>query len=109
MFRELKNLITMEDAYSPFRIIKMEVDYSFACDEKIPVAKELAKNEKTFHEAIDVLLQVEKDARMVRFISNIQNPLLTLQSPGFRFSVNNPDFNCNRRNLLRTRQLECSE
>ncbi|CAD7077937.1 unnamed protein product [Hermetia illucens] len=42
----------------------MEVDYSSACDEKIPVAKELAKNEKTFHEAIDVLLQVEKDARM---------------------------------------------
>lgn len=47
------------------RITKMEVDYSPACDEKIPLAKEMAKNNPdAFHEAIEILLQLEKQTRL---------------------------------------------
>lgn len=41
---------------------KMEVDYSSACDEKIPLYKEMASSGK-FIEAIDGLLSLEKQAR----------------------------------------------
>ncbi|GBP06251.1 26S proteasome non-ATPase regulatory subunit 12 [Eumeta japonica] len=38
----------------------MEVDYEPACDEKIPIAKDLAKrNPDSFHEAIEMLLTLE--------------------------------------------------
>ncbi|XP_064554570.1 26S proteasome non-ATPase regulatory subunit 12 [Drosophila montana] len=47
------------------RITKMEVDYEPACDEKIPLAKELAKkNPDAFHEAIEIMLQLEKQTRL---------------------------------------------
>uniref|UniRef100_A0A1A9VNB5 PCI domain-containing protein n=1 Tax=Glossina austeni TaxID=7395 RepID=A0A1A9VNB5_GLOAU len=47
------------------RITKMEVDYAPACDEKIPLAKELAKkNPDSFHEAIEMLLNLEKQTRL---------------------------------------------
>ncbi|XP_061398039.1 26S proteasome non-ATPase regulatory subunit 12 [Musca vetustissima] len=47
------------------RIQKMEVDYAPACDEKIPIAKELAKkNPDSFHEAIEMLLSLEKQTRL---------------------------------------------
>lgn len=46
------------------RIVKMEVDYTPACDEKIPLAKELAKKDGKFHDAIDILLQLEKQSRV---------------------------------------------
>lgn len=47
------------------RIVKMEVDYTSACDEKIPMCQELAKKDGKFHEAIEILLQLEKQARLV--------------------------------------------
>ncbi|XP_037949394.1 26S proteasome non-ATPase regulatory subunit 12 [Teleopsis dalmanni] len=47
------------------RITKMEVDYSPTCDEKIPRAKDMVKNNPdSFHEAIDILLQLEKQTRL---------------------------------------------
>lgn len=48
------------------RIVKMEVDYSGACDEKIPLYQEMAKDPKKFHQAIDSLLHLEKQTRLVR-------------------------------------------
>lgn len=49
------------------RIQKMEVDYSSTCDEKIPEAIKLAASGKDehFRQAIDVLLQLEKQTRLV--------------------------------------------
>lgn len=47
------------------RIVKMEMDYSGACDEKIPIHKEAAKDPSKFHQAIDGLLQLEKQTRLV--------------------------------------------
>lgn len=46
------------------RIVKMEVDYSSACDEKIPALKEAAKDPSKFHQSIDSLLQLEKQTRL---------------------------------------------
>ncbi|XP_017044248.1 26S proteasome non-ATPase regulatory subunit 12 [Drosophila ficusphila] len=47
------------------RITKMEVDYEPACNEKIPLAKELAKKKPdAFHEAIEMMLQLEKQTRL---------------------------------------------
>lgn len=46
------------------RIVKMEVDYSSACDEKIPTLKEAAKDPSKFHSSIDGLLQLEKQTRL---------------------------------------------
>lgn len=42
----------------------MEVDYSGTCDEKIPQAEALAKQENKFHEAIDLLMGLEKQTRL---------------------------------------------
>lgn len=44
------------------RIVKMEVDYSATCDEKIPQCEALAKEGK-LSEALDILLSLEKQAR----------------------------------------------
>ncbi|XP_030373830.1 26S proteasome non-ATPase regulatory subunit 12 [Scaptodrosophila lebanonensis] len=47
------------------RITKMEVDYEPACNEKIPFAKEMAKkNPDSFHEAVEMMLQLEKQTRL---------------------------------------------
>lgn len=46
------------------RIVKMEVDYTAACDEKLPLCKEMAKNENKFNEALEILLQLEKQTRI---------------------------------------------
>ncbi|KAH8404239.1 hypothetical protein KR215_001484 [Drosophila sulfurigaster] len=47
------------------RITKMEVDYEPACNEKIPLAKELTKkNPDAFHESIEMMLQLEKQTRL---------------------------------------------
>lgn len=46
------------------RIIKMEVDCSNACDEKIPALKLAAKDSAKFHQSIDALLQLEKQTRL---------------------------------------------
>ncbi|KFB50728.1 AGAP005535-PA-like protein [Anopheles sinensis] len=46
------------------RIVKMEVDYTATCDEKIPLCKEMAKDESKFNEALEVLLQLEKQTRI---------------------------------------------
>lgn len=51
------------------RIVKMEVDYTGACDEKIPLYKEMAKDASKFHQSIDGLLQLEKQTRLVSCIS----------------------------------------
>ncbi|KAB7500043.1 Longitudinals lacking protein-like [Armadillidium nasatum] len=44
------------------RIVKMEIDYSSTCDEKIPELKKLAKDGKV-QEAVDTLLGLEKQTR----------------------------------------------
>jgi len=44
------------------RLIKMEVDYSSTCDEKIPQCEQLTKDGK-LSEALDILLSLEKQAR----------------------------------------------
>nr|CAG4638400.1 EOG090X04UV [Cyclestheria hislopi] len=44
------------------RIVKMEVDYSSTCDEKIPQCKKLASENK-INEAMDILLSLEKQTR----------------------------------------------
>ncbi|XP_075230968.1 regulatory particle non-ATPase 5 [Lycorma delicatula] len=44
------------------QIVKMEVDYSSTCDEKIPQCKKLATEGK-MHDALDMLLSLEKQAR----------------------------------------------
>lgn len=46
------------------RIVKMEVDYTGSCDEKIPLLKESAKDPNKFHQSIDGLLQLEKQTRL---------------------------------------------
>lgn len=46
------------------RIVKMEVDYSSTCDEKIPECQKLAKEGKV-HDALDTLLALEKQTRTV--------------------------------------------
>lgn len=51
--------------YEGGRITKMEVDYSPMCDEKIPMAKNMARNNPdSFHEAIENLLTLEKLTRL---------------------------------------------
>lgn len=44
------------------KIVKMEVDYTSTCDEKIPECKKLAQNGK-MHDALDCLLALEKQTR----------------------------------------------
>jgi len=46
------------------RIVKMEVDYSATCDEKIVIAESLAASGK-LQEALDTLLMLEKQTRTV--------------------------------------------
>jgi 26S proteasome regulatory subunit N5 len=46
------------------RIVKMEIDYTNQCDEIIPQAKELAKQPNKFNEALEKLLQLEKQTRL---------------------------------------------
>lgn len=46
------------------RIVKMEVDYSVTCDEKIPEWKKMAQEGK-IHDALDALLALEKQTRTV--------------------------------------------
>lgn len=48
------------------RIVKMEVDYSSTCDEKITIAESLAANGK-LQEALDTLLMLEKQTRTVSY------------------------------------------
>lgn len=45
------------------RIVKMEVDYTSACDEKIPECKKLSASGK-IHDALDCLLALEKQTRL---------------------------------------------
>lgn len=47
------------------RLVKMEVDYSTTCDEKIPAAQKMAK-EGNVQEAVDMLMVLEKQTRTVR-------------------------------------------
>lgn len=50
------------------RLVKMEVDYSSTCDEVIPAAKQLSKDSDQFHAGLEMLLQLEKQTRLVWFI-----------------------------------------
>lgn len=49
------------------RILKMEVDYSSTCDDKIPECQKLAKDGK-IQDALDTLLALEKQTRTVSFV-----------------------------------------
>ena len=46
------------------RLVKMEVDYSDTCDEKIPLAQSLAASGKVV-EGVENLMSLEKQARTV--------------------------------------------
>lgn len=48
------------------RIAKMEVDYTATCDDKIPECKKMAAEGK-LHDALDILLALEKQTRTVSF------------------------------------------
>jgi len=50
--------------YEGGRIVKMEVDYTSACDETIPKCIEMAKIESKFNDALEQLLSLEKQARI---------------------------------------------
>ena len=47
------------------RLVKMEVDYSSNCDEKIPICQALALEGK-LNEALEILYSLEKQTRTVR-------------------------------------------
>lgn len=49
------------------RVIKMEVDYSTTCDQRIPECEALAASGK-IHESLENLLALEKQTRTVRII-----------------------------------------
>lgn len=57
------------------RIVKMEVDYSVTCDEKIPEWKKMAQEGK-MHDALDALLALEKQTRTVHFHFEFLRPFL---------------------------------
>lgn len=46
------------------RLVKMEVDYSTTCNEKIPAAQKMAKD-GSVQEAVDILMVLEKQTRTV--------------------------------------------
>jgi len=46
------------------RIVKMEVDYSSTCDEKIPLCKTMAVEGK-LNEGLEILYALEKQTRTV--------------------------------------------
>lgn len=48
------------------RLVKMEVDYSTTCDEKIPAAQKLAKDGRV-QEAVESLMVLEKQTRTVSY------------------------------------------
>lgn len=50
------------------RIVKMEVDYSSTCDEKIPICKSMTAEGK-ITEALDILYTLEKQTRTVSQVS----------------------------------------
>lgn len=52
------------------RIVKMEVDYSSTCDEKIPVCKVMALEGK-INEALEILYALEKQTRTVSISFNL--------------------------------------
>lgn len=47
------------------RVVKMEVDYSSTCDQRIPECEALAASGK-IHESLENLLALEKQTRTVR-------------------------------------------
>lgn len=57
----------VEIATDSGRVVKMEVDYSSTCDEKIPECQKLAKEGK-IHDALDSLLALEKQTRTVSYV-----------------------------------------
>nr|XP_032523342.1 26S proteasome non-ATPase regulatory subunit 12 [Danaus plexippus plexippus] len=59
------------------KIIKMEVDYSATCDEKIPLWKSWASNGKV-QEAIDQLLALEKQTRTAADMASTARILVTI-------------------------------
>lgn len=59
------------------KIIKMEVDYSATCDEKIPLWKSWAASGKV-QEAIDQLLALEKQTRTGADMASTARILVTI-------------------------------
>ncbi len=49
------------------RIVKMEVDYSSTCDEKIPICKVMASEGK-INEALEIMYALEKQTRTVSWL-----------------------------------------
>lgn len=69
-------------------IVKMEVDYSSTCDQKIPQCLEMSKNGK-LNEAVEMLLNLEKQTRNGADMISTSRILVAVVS--MCFSVNNLD------------------
>ena len=69
------------------RLVKMEVDYSNTCDEKIPIAKSLAISGK-LQEGLDVLMALEKQTRTVSRLINLEGSFAFLISVWGKISSN---------------------
>jgi 26S proteasome regulatory subunit N5 len=54
--------------YEGSRFVKMEVDKSSSCDETILKYKGMSKNEIRFNEALEMLMQLEKQAGIVSIV-----------------------------------------
>ncbi len=56
------------NTYEGSRFVKMEVHNSSTCDETISKCMEMSKNEIRFNEALEMLLQLEKQAKIVSIV-----------------------------------------
>ena len=64
------------------RIVKMEVDYSSTCDEKIPLCKTMAMEGK-LSEGLEILYALEKQTRTVYASSLANVSILDMFDCGF--------------------------
>ena len=67
-FLSLVYIMAQSNTTDGGRLMKMEVDYSSNCDEKIPICQALALEGK-LNEALEILYSLEKQTRTVSSIS----------------------------------------
>jgi hypothetical protein len=89
----------------------MEVDYSSACGETISKCKEMSKNEARFNEALEMLLQLEKQVRKVSIVGGILCSLFLYNPLAYRIRYDGIclRFGRHRSNHLRRRKVELAE
>lgn len=84
------------------RIVKMEVDYSSTCDEKIPLCKSMVAEGK-LNEALEILYALEKQTRTVSFLVSLSDLRLdsNVFGAGCRRDIDRQDSRGHRADLLR--------